>query len=304
MKRPVGVTASAIVAIIGSVFALLVAAMSIASLFITTPQPRPPNVAQFVIPGAAMSAALGVIGIWTASGLFSLRPRARTSVLVFAGFLAGLSILGLLVTLTVPIPPDITAGTQRNFRQGMAVIYGIPLLISIWWLIQFNRSSTKAAFASSIDEPASPRPISITVIAWTSILGGAGCLGPLFAGMPAFLFGLVFHGWIASIFYAFLAALSFYIGKGLLDLREEARVLAIGWFVFTLVHASAITLVPTLRHRMFDLQKTLDQNPPTPMVVDLDLVTNVVLVASTILGLAAIWFLIRNRAAFVHTFAD
>ena len=303
MKRPAGVTASAIVAIIGSVFALLLAVMSIASLFIATPEPRPANASQFIIAGAAMIAAFGVFGIWTASGLFSLRPRARTSILVFAGFLASISIFGLLVTLTVPISPETAANTQLNFRLG-AVIYGMPLLISIWWLIQFNKPSTKAAFASSIDEPASPRPISITVIAWASIIGGAGCLAPLFGRMPAFLFGFTFTGWIASIIYAVLAALSFYIGKGLLDLREEARVLAIGWDVFSLVQLGAITLVPPLRQRMFAFQRVLDQSRPTPISFDLDLITNFVFVYTTILGVAAIWFLIRNRAAFVHTFAD
>ena len=51
MSRPVGVTASAIVAILGSIFALLLAVLSVASLFIETPQPQHP---QFVIAGAAM----------------------------------------------------------------------------------------------------------------------------------------------------------------------------------------------------------------------------------------------------------
>ena len=129
-------------------------------------------------------------------------------------------------------------------------------------------------------------------------------LAPLFARTPAFVFGVVLHGWAASILYAFLAAFSLYIGKGLLDLREEARLLAIVSQVFSLIHVGAITLVPPLRQRMFDFWRTVDQNPPNSISLDMGMVANFVLVYSTIFGLIAIWFLIRNRAAFVHTFAD
>jgi hypothetical protein len=55
---------------------------------------------------------------------------------------------------------------------------------------------------------------------------------------------------------------------------------------------------------MFELGRTLDQNPPTAPVVDMQLITNVLLVSTTIISLVTIWFLVRNRAAFVHTFAD
>jgi uncharacterized membrane protein len=56
MSRPVGVTASAIVATLGSIFALLLAALSVAFLFIETPQPHP----QFVIAGTAMFTASAI----------------------------------------------------------------------------------------------------------------------------------------------------------------------------------------------------------------------------------------------------
>src|ERR1700674_1708100 len=153
MSKPVGVTASAIVAIMGSILALLLAVFSTASLFIETAKPQPPNSAQFVIAGAVMFAALAGIGIWTSVGLFRLRSWARTSILVFAGFLAAGSLFSLLISMAVPIPPEITATTEQSFRRVMAIIFGVPLAIGVWWLIQFNTRSTKDAFASPIEGP-------------------------------------------------------------------------------------------------------------------------------------------------------
>jgi hypothetical protein len=300
MSRPVGVTASAIVAILGSIFALLFAVFAVGSLFIEPPQSQPPNNAQFVIAGAAMFAALAGIGIWTAVGLFRLRSWARTSILVFAGFLAAFCIFGLLVTMAVPIPPEITAATENAFRLAMAAIFAVPLAIAVWWLIQFNTQSTKAAFVSPIAEAASPRPLSITVIAWMSIFGGASCLIAILTRTPAFLFGATFNGWTAGVIYAVFAALSLFIGKGLLDLREEARVLAIGWFGFSLVHMSLVTLVPPLRQRMLESQRALDQNQPNPIPFDQGMLMNVIFAVAAIVSAGAIWFLIRNRDAFVR----
>jgi hypothetical protein len=297
MSRPVGVTASAIVAILGSIFALLLAVLSVASLFIETPQPQHP---QFVIAGAAMFTALTGIGIWTSVGLFRLRSWARTSILVFAGFLAAVSAFSLLLTMAVPIPPEFSGATEHTFRRMMAVMFGVPLAIAVWWLIQFNTPSTKAAFASPIAGPASPRPLSITVIAWASIVGVAPCLFAILTRTPAFLFGAIFNGWIAGVIYAFFGALSLYIGKGLLDLRERARVLAIGWLGFGFVHLSVVTLVPSLRQRMFELERAVVQNQPNPIPFDQGMMTNVIFAFSAIVAASAIWFLIRNRAAFVR----
>jgi hypothetical protein len=300
MSRPVSVTASAIVVILGSIFTLLLAVGAVGSLFVQTPQPHPPTTSQGIIAGAAMFTVLAGIGIWTAVGLFRLRSWARTSILVFAGFLAAGSILALVVTSAMPIPPDISAGTQQDFRRWMAIIYGIPLAISLWWLIQFNTQSTKAAFASPIAESASPRPLSITMIAWVSIVGGASCLLQIVTGIPVFLFGVSFSGWTAGIIYAFFGALSLYIGKGLLDLREQARVLAIGWFGFWLVHLSLVTLVPPLRQKMLEVQVAIAQNQGNRNAFDPGNLTNTVLVFTAIVVASAIWFLVRNRPAFVR----
>lgn len=297
MSRPVGVTASAIVAFLGSSIAALFAAFMAASPFIAMLQPQPPNSAQIAMVGAAMFATLAVLGIWTSVGLFRLRSWARTSILVFAGFLAAGSVFSLLMTLAIPKSPNYSASTEHVVRLGMVAMFGIPLAIAVWWLIQFNSQSTKAAFASPIVERASPRPLSISIIGWTCIAGGATCLFPLLMRAPAFWFGMTFTGWNAGLFYAVFGALQLYIGKGLLDLRERARILAIGWFGLSFVQLSVVTLVPSLRQRMFEFSQTMEPNQPNPIPFE-GMVMYVVLAFGGIAAATAIWFLIRNRGAF------
>jgi hypothetical protein len=298
MSRPIGVTVSAIVAILGSIFALLVAALAVASVFIETPQPKPPNSTQLAIASGLMIAAFAVVGIVTSVGLFRLQPWARTSILIFAGFAAVGSFFGLLGTMAMPIPPGFSADTARVFRLTVTLMFGVPFAIAVWWLIQFNTQSTKAAFASPITDGVSPRPISITVIAWASLVGGASCIFAILTRQPVFLFGAIFNGWIAGIIYALFGALSLYIGKGLLDLREEARILALGWFGFSFVHSSLVALVPPLRERLLELQRGLERNQPNPIPFDQGMLMNVIFASGAIVAALAIWFLIRNRAAF------
>jgi len=271
-----------------------------ASPLIATAQPKPPYGTQIAIAAAAITAALAALGIWTAIGVFRLRSWARTSILIFAGFLGAWSALTLLATMVVRMPPDITAGTRQTFRSSMALMFGIPLAIAVWWLIQFNAKSTKAAFASPVPGPASPRPLSISIMGWAGIVGAVGCFLWVPIRLPAFLFGVAFTGWTAGMIYGIFGALSLYIGKGLLDLREGARLLGIGWFVFGFVHMGVVTLVPSVRQRMFEVQRTFELNQQNPMPLDQGVLMYMTVGVSTVLAAAAIYFLIRNRAAFAR----
>jgi hypothetical protein len=300
MSRPIGVTASAIVAILGSTIALLFAVILATSPMITIGQPPPPYAAQMGIVVAAIAAALAGLGIWTGIGVFRLRAWARMSILIFAGFLGAWAALALIVTMLMPMPPEISAGARQTFRGIAALMFGIPLAIAVWWLIQFNALSTKAAFASPVIEGASPRPLSISIIGWTGIVGGVGCLLWIPIRLPAFLFGVTFNGWTAGVIYGLFGALSLYIGKGLLDLRERARLLAIGWFVFGFVHMCVVTLVPSVRQRMFEVQQTINPNQQYPRPIDQGGLMYLMVAFTTILAATAIWFLVRNRAAFVR----
>jgi len=51
---------------------------------------------------------------------------------------------------------------------------------------------------------------------------------------------------------------------------------------------------------MFELQRVIAQNQKTPIAFDQGMFMNVIFAFSAIVLAGAIWFLIRNRAAFVR----
>jgi magnesium-transporting ATPase (P-type) len=273
------------------------AVASLGSLFVQT-QIQSPTLGPQVVGGALMFAVFSAAGVWTAIGVLLLRPWARTAILIFAGFLAVGSVLFLLTIMAVPMPPDISPATVQQARRVMGIVFGVLIGIAVWWLIQFNTRSTKAAFAATLEQPASRRPISITIIAWGSILGGASCLLAILSRSPAFLFGANIEGWMAAVVYAVFGVLTLYIGKGLLDLREEARILGIGWAAFSILHTGAISLVAPLRRRMLDLSQSLTAADPRTHIVVPDMLLNLVFGFAMVTLAATIWFLIRHRAAF------
>jgi hypothetical protein len=87
----------------------------------------------------------------------------------------------------------------------------------------------------------------------------------------------------------------------LLDLRERARIVAIGWFVFSLVQATIITLVPALRESMLRLEVEMVRNQQASNDFDPSMLMNVGLALGAIFTVTVIWFLIRNRPAFAPT---
>ena len=294
MSKPAGVTASAIVAIVGSTIIMVFGSLMIIALFIETPQGKEPISVPLGIAVAAMYIMIAGLGIRTAIGLFRLRPWARTSILVFAAFLGVVGSLGLAMTIVGPMP----AGSGQGFRRGLAVLFAIPLAISVWWLIQFNTRSTKAAFASSAADANNARPPSITIIAWMMIASGVSCVLGIFVRAPMFLLGATITGWTAGVLYAVFGALSLFIAKGLLDLREETRILAIGWWGVSAVHMGLITLVPPLRRRLLETQGALTPVQADPNAFDSANMINLAFAVSAVMGATAIWFLIRNSEVF------
>jgi hypothetical protein len=301
MNKPAGVVASAVVAIIGSVFTILMAVVILATVFIETPQSQTPGYPGVAIGSALMLTGLAGLGIWTAIGLLRLRPWARVSILVFAGFMAVTCVLVLVMIGIMPIPPSPGAPpeAERIVRPTMYVMFGIPVAIAVWWLIQFNTRNTRAAFEAASPAAMSRRPLSISIIGWISIVGGASCLFPILARTPAFLAGATLTGWSAGIVYAFFGALSLYIGWGLLDLRERARRVAIAWFALSFVHMAVVTLVPTFRRRMLDAQVSIQQQSQTqPLPFDMTGFAYLMLAVLTLISIVAIAFLLRHRSSF------
>jgi hypothetical protein len=200
--------------------------------------------------------------------------------------------------MPLPAAPGADAAAARMTRPVMIAMFALPFAIGVWWLFQFNTKGTIAAFASGTTAETASRPLSISIIAWVSVIGGIACVFPILTRVPAFMFGIEFTGWGAGVVYAFFGALSIYIGRALLDLRERGRRFAIGWFIFSLVHMAVVTFVPALRRRMLAMQRSLDETQGQPAPFDTEIFANVTFVVFALLALAAIWFLVRNRGAF------
>jgi hypothetical protein len=310
MTRPAGVTASAVVAIIGSVLTLVFAGLMFVAAYV--PEARmPPNNRGIVMWAGVAFIGLAALGTWTAVGLFRMRSWARTSILVFAGIMAALSLLSAVMISVIPFPPmpDATPNAPRasTIRWVMVAVYIVPLVIGVWWLVLFNKKSIRAAFANTAAPAApgaaSPRPLSISIIAWWNIAGGALSLIPAAMQMPAFIAGILLTGWSATLVYVFFAAVGLYLGWGLLKLDERARVLMIVWFALSGAHMAYIGLVPGARARMLEFERSLriESTPPSPPPPTLDATTvfPVIAVFAVVFFAVAIWFLVRNKPVFL-----
>lgn len=303
VNRPAGVTASAVVAILGSVLTLLVAAMMASAPFMDVAQPTdPPNMGAFVIGMAGALGSLAALGIWTAIGLLKLRPWARTSIMVFAGITAIMCVFTLAFVLLMPFPapPNIDASKVLVVKSGMIVIFAIPALIGAWWLIQFNRPGTKLAFASSSPMAARDRPLSVAIIGWMQLLGGVFSVIPMVAATPLFLAGAFLTGWPARSGYALLGAVGIYTGWGLLRLNETARKVALASLSLSALNGMLITLLPSAKAKMIAFQKTVPQGELDPSTIDFSEWLNISMLFGFLLSAAGIWFLVKNKPAFEH----
>jgi hypothetical protein len=304
MTRPAGVTASAVVAIIGSVLTLVFAGLIVASMYIGDVQ-MPPNYGRLALVTSVVCVALAALGVWTAVGLFRMRGWARASILIFAGIMAGMSLLSVVMISVIPFPPmpaaTPNAPRASTIRWVMVAIYTVPLVIGVWWLVLFNKRSIRAAFANTAAPgEASPRPLSISIIGWWNVLGGALSMIPAAMQMPAFIAGMVLTGWSATLVYVFFAAVGLYLGWGLLRLDERARVLMIAWFALSAAHTAYIGLAPGPRERMREFESSLRiESTPLPPTVDTATIFPFIAVVAVAFFAVAIWFLVRNKPVFL-----
>lgn len=121
MKRSGGVTASAVIAIIGSVLSLLVGGLVIVAAVMMSSTPNLPTPegqpalpiapATILLVESILFIGLGALGIACAVGLLRLKNWARICFIIFAGLLCFVSVMGTIgffvAMLVIPqtIPP-------------------------------------------------------------------------------------------------------------------------------------------------------------------------------------------------------
>jgi hypothetical protein len=182
---------------------------------------------------------LSVVGIQ----VIRLRNWARISLLVIAGLMLFFGVMGIAVIfvtlfISTPADPRVSRGLLAAI---LALIYGIPTAISVWWLILFTRRSVVAQFHAfaALQAPRVPStmsvfnnpecPLAVRIMGW--YLGSFILIIPFIpflpSSVPAMYFGKVFFGPAALGVYAFNFALISIPGIGLLLLKRWSYPLTI-----------------------------------------------------------------------------
>ncbi len=305
MTRSVGVTIAAVVTIIGSVFSLLCGLfMLLGALLRSVTMPATPFLKYTLFITSGLLLGLAAWGIATAIGLFRLRSWARASILVFSGLLLFFGAISALFIVFIPIPVQENVPHQFmvGVRIGVAMFYLLWVGVGLWWLYLFNKAAVKKQFLG--DLPAtdrSPKPLSITVIAWFLLVGGI--LMPFWAllRMPAAVFGLVLTGWKGSLVYLVYAAAEVYLGLGLLKLKPLSRTLAVYFFLFGILNSLLFAVLPGRAARMATLMESFSPTMPGPGAPALALAPSwwFTLVVGVIFMGVPLWFLITRKKAFL-----
>ncbi|HEV1992961.1 MAG TPA: hypothetical protein VGR03_01380 [Candidatus Acidoferrum sp.] len=211
---------------------------------------------------------VSLFGIATGIGLIYLRHWARISILIWGGMSVFFGIFGTLIVFLMPLSPtpntaDLPTGSMAAVRWIFLGIYGLPLLIGIWWLILFNRKTVKAQFVGAREsadpglpqKPSCPRPVA--VLAWIYITAILNLLVLPFLPfrLPVFVFGRVLPGSVGWTVLILSCLASFVAGVGLLKLKPWSYSLTIGLQLFWLASTVVTVLTPKYNVVMDSMMK-------------------------------------------------
>ena len=295
MKKPFGVSASAIFALLGSLLILLFFVLLILVLLFSPGRvPLAPEAKLGLILGLTMFGILGAWGTTTAIGLFRLRNWARISILIFAGFLALMGLFSVPILLLMPPPPS-APPSYGTVRTVIAAVYGGLGVLGLFWLYYFCRRATREAFVGTAAVESGGRPLSISIIGWWLLVSGV--IGLLMSPLrfPISMFMWVVTGWKAVTWYIAFSALWIYVGYGLLRLNPTARKIAIGVLSFGALNGLVFFLSPGRDARLADFMSRFHFLPQVPLPTHLSPITLIPAMVGVVLPL---WFLITKKKAF------
>jgi len=331
MPRSVGITASAVVVLIGSAFTILCGAlMVLGSVFLLHSSPvakLPVNLGYFAIIEAAMLFAFGGWGLGTGVGLIKTMQWARISLLVFAGILMFISLPAALLMAVISFPNNADPSLPPHFmtimRVGMALWYAMNAGLAGFWLYYFNKQSVKAQFRGEqpVAEPGAPdlplgasstglreRPLSITIIGWFLLVGSVFTslyllvYSAFFSGvqLPLFFLGFFFSGRSASLMLMVWMAAQMFGAVGLLKLKNWGLLVTIGLQCMTVLNTALLLGIPANRARFQQIMDTMtaSMNALMPQPVPFAFPMWIGIASSLPLVFVILWFLVTRKHAF------
>ena len=330
MKRPAGITASAIVLGIDAAFQALFGFFLVFAAFRAHSGRIPAQPGHAALPPVTLAAIFLVgaltflfLAIWSAStvaGLLRISNWARYSVLIIGGVTAAFGLLCALATVfAASIAKDIFPHAPADPHAlaltfvFIAIFYLFIASIGAWWLVYFNLRSTRNLFLVHLSRPDAPvyaagyhRPISITLLGILFLVASLACFAQIFLPFPAFLFGLIFYGTLSKFVFTFFFLLTFGIGIGLLRLQNLARL---GAMLLILAACANLLLVVNPWYRLqfdrftdiFSRHLAGTPNHPIPAFHTFSLAVGCIFLLP--LYAVILWLLHRHRQSFYPTTA-
>jgi hypothetical protein len=196
MKRSAGVTAAAILMLIGSVLSLLLFSAMAAAIFMlsskTWVRMLPGPILRFEAAKVSFRLGMflfgGVMGLLTGIGLLRLRNWARIATIVFASALILIIIPALLVALLVPpySPASSNASLLHTYRVVLIIPTAISILIAGWWLPYFTSARVRGQFEP--DKWWNPTSDPVRIAAWLMVVIGLIVLAGPIGHLPGIYF--------------------------------------------------------------------------------------------------------------------
>ena len=304
MRKWMAIRASAVVALAGGV-GTLAFSVAMAAVLLLSPMRNsgafPPALVRAL--GLVMAALFAGAGIWSICagwGVFRRRNWARISMVIFGALLAFFGGTGALAMLFVPLPMDaaVDQHVASVARMSIVGLYLVLAAVGGWWLIVFGRDSAKPYFAEGGAVAESARPLSVGVIGWYLIVASVGTALCGVFRIPTILFGFVVDGWTTLAVCTVLTAIQLYLGAGLLQLDERARVWTIVYLSAMGANGLAMVAAPGYDVRM----RALSGEFQDFFHLDVPAMPNAWLIGLASVAYAAIlvWLLARRRGAFVR----
>jgi hypothetical protein len=267
MCRPVGVIVAGVLLLLFGLCGLLLIALQIATMLLThtgnTAMVPHGELVLLIFDGFLF--ALSLLSGWTGIALFRMRTWARYVTIVLAALgacFAGLTMMVCLLLRHTALPvPNLTPGQQQQVFAIVAFVYGVMMLIAVFWVVYLNLAPVRRAFAQAAaarhGEDAyghvllagqhEHAPVSLSqIVVWITgvlfLLGGCSMVFLAWRELPMFLLGWLASGLGALLIELLWACLLFYAGLGLLLRWRAGWILAVCLQLYSLLSVFLLLL--------------------------------------------------------------